>query len=148
MGAGHVSLATAQVARLAGFRVQVVDDRAEFAHPDRFPHAESVAAVDDFENALAGRDLGPDDYVVIVTRGHRHDREVLAQALKTKAGYIGMIGSSRKRRAIYEALLAEGFTQNDLDRVYSPIGLSIGAQTPEEIGISIVAQLVQVRAGA
>ena len=86
-------------------------------------------------------------YLVIVTRGHMHDKNVLAQALKTKAGYIGMIGSSRKRNIIYEKLLEEGFTQEDLSRVHSPIGLDIGAETPEEIAVSIVAEMIKVRRG-
>jgi len=83
---------------------------------------------------------------VIVTRGHMHDKTVLAQTLKTGARYIGMIESRRKRDIIYEKLLDEGFTQHDIDRVYSPIGLDIGAETPEEIAVSIVAELIKVRA--
>ncbi|HKJ64369.1 MAG TPA: XdhC family protein, partial [Desulfopila sp.] len=91
-------------------------------------------------------DLGVDDYVVIVTRGHLHDRTVLAQALRTDAGYIGMIGSRRKRAAIYTTLKNDGFTDTDLARVHNPIGLPIGADTPEEIAVSIAAELIQVRA--
>jgi xanthine dehydrogenase accessory factor len=86
-------------------------------------------------------------YLVIVTRGHIHDKNVLAQALKTDARYIGMIGSSRKRNIIYEKLIEEGFTRKELSGVHSPIGLEIGAETPEEIAVSIVAELIKVRAG-
>ena len=86
-------------------------------------------------------------FLVIVTRGHMHDKTVLAQALKTKAKYIGMIGSSRKRKLIYEKLMDEGFSEEDLLRVHSPIGLEIGAETPVEIAVSIVAELIKVRAG-
>jgi xanthine dehydrogenase accessory factor len=94
--------------------------------------------------------LGVDrfSYLVIVTRGHMHDYGVLAQSLKTEARYIGMIGSSRKKKIIYEQLLKDGFTEEDLRRVHSPIGLGIGAETPEEIAVSIVAELIKVRAGA
>jgi xanthine dehydrogenase accessory factor len=144
-GAGHVALATAKIAAFVGFEVVVMDDRQEFANSDRYPEAREVRALDSFAACL--NDLGPDDYVIIVTRGHFHDREVLAQALRTTAGYIGMIGSRRKRAAVYESLRTEGFTDADLARVHCPIGLAIGADTPEEIGLSIVAELVQVRAG-
>jgi xanthine dehydrogenase accessory factor len=85
-------------------------------------------------------------YVVIVTRGHIYDKTVLGQALKTEAKYVGMIGSRRKRDIIYQKLMEEGFTQKDIDRVYSPIGLDIGAETPEEIAVSIVAELIKIRA--
>ena len=145
VGAGHVALATAHLASFSGFEVVVMDDRPEFASTDRYPEAREVRVLDTFARCL--QDLGPNDYVIIVTRGHLHDREVLAQALRTGAGYIGMIGSRRKRDAIYESLQREGFSETDLGRVHCPIGLAIGADTPEEIGLSIVAELVQVRAG-
>ena len=145
IGAGHVALATAHLADYSGFEVVVMDDREEYANIARYPQAKEVKVLDNFDHCFA--DLDQDDYVVIVTRGHLHDREVLAQALKTGAGYIGMIGSSRKVKAIYSSLTEDGFTSEDLQRVHSPIGLSIGADTPEEIGISIVAQLIQVRSG-
>jgi xanthine dehydrogenase accessory factor len=86
-------------------------------------------------------------YVVIVTRGHAHDKVVLEQALKTPARYLGMIGSKRKIQIIFDRLMQEGFTQEDLDKVHSPIGLAIGAETPEEIAVSIVAELIMARAG-
>ncbi len=144
-GAGHVALATAECAFFAGFEVEVMDDRADFANAERYPQAQAIHVLTSFDNCLKA--LGPDDYVVIVTRGHLHDREVLAQALRTSARYIGMIGSSRKRDAIYQSLIEEGFSETDLRRVHSPIGLAIGADTPEEIAISIVAELIQTRAG-
>lgn len=144
LGAGHVAFATAQLAAFADFEVVVVDDRAEFANAERYPMAREVRVVGSFDDCLG--QLSPDDYVVIVTRGHLHDKEVLAQALKTKAGYIGMIGSRKKRDVVYEALSENGFNENDIKRVYSPIGLSIGADTPNEIALSIVAELVKVRA--
>ncbi len=144
-GAGHVAYAVAGIAALVGFEVVVMDDRQEFANKERYPLAREVRVLESFDNCIGK--LGPDDYLIIVTRGHLHDREVLAQALRTSAGYIGMIGSRRKRAAVYESLRQEGFTDADLDRVNCPIGLSIGADTPEEIALSIVAELVQVRAG-
>ncbi|MGL1930849.1 MAG: XdhC family protein [Desulfotalea sp.] len=145
MGAGHVALATAKIAHFSHFDIVVVDDRKEFANVERYPEAKEIKVLGSFTGCC--KDLGVSDYVVIVTRGHIHDRDVLADALKTDAIYIGMIGSSRKIKTVYDSLLASGFSQDDLDRVHSPIGLSIGADTPEEIAISIVSQLIQVRAG-
>lgn len=145
VGAGHVALAAAGIAAFVGFEVVVMDDRPDFANSARFPQASLVRVLPSFADCL-GR-LSADDYVIIVTRGHLHDREVLAQALRSGAGYIGMIGSRKKRAAVYESLRREGFTDAKLDRVHCPIGLAIGADTPEEIGLSIVAELVRVRAG-
>lgn len=146
VGAGHVAKAVATVADFAGFEVVVMDDRADFANAERYPRARDVRVLSNFDGCLA--DLGEDDYVIIVTRGHVHDRDVLAQALRTNAGYIGMIGSKSKRAAVYRSLLESGYTQADLDRVFCPIGLPIGADTPHEIAISIVGELIQARAGA
>ncbi|MBU2551887.1 MAG: XdhC family protein [Proteobacteria bacterium] len=147
VGAGHVSRPTAHVAAMTGFRVVVLDDRPEFAHAARFPDAARVRVVPGYERVLADFPVDEDAFIVIVTRGHLHDKAALAQALKTPAGYIGMIGSRKKRDAIYQALIEEGFTPQDLDRVHSPIGLDIGAETPEEIAISIVSEMVRDRAG-
>lgn len=146
-GAGHVSRPTAQVAALCGFAVTVLDDRPEFANAGRFPQAETTV-LKGYGDCFASLCAGAGAFVVIVTRGHVHDAEVLAQALKTSAGYIGMIGSRRKREAIYDRLRGQGFTDADLARVHCPIGLSIGAETPEEIAVSIVAQLIAHRAKA
>lgn len=144
-GGGHVSLQVAKLLKMVGFKLVVMDDRPEFANPERFPMADDIW-VGDYENVLQNTNLGPEAYVVIITRGHVYDKEVLAQALNKPAAYVGMIGSRRKRSIIYRALLDEGFTQDDLDKVHSPIGLDIGAETPEEIAVSIVAELVQERA--
>jgi xanthine dehydrogenase accessory factor len=145
-GAGHVGLELAPLAKLVGFRTIVLDDRPEFANRERFPSADAVIVPHSFKNALDGLDIDEQSYIVILTRGHVHDKTVLGQALATRAGYIGMIGSKKKRDATYEALLAEGFTRADFKRVHSPIGVGIGAETPEEIAVSIVAELIQVRA--
>jgi xanthine dehydrogenase accessory factor len=144
-GGGHVSLQVASLVKMVGFKLIVMDDRPEFANPQRFPMADDIW-VRDYEDVLQNIDLGPEAYVVIITRGHVYDKDVLAQALRKPAAYVGMIGSRRKREIIYRTLLNEGFTQDDLDKVHSPIGLDIGAETPEEIAVSIVAELVQDRA--
>lgn len=145
-GAGHVSRPTAQLSALLGYRVVVLDDRAEFASRERFPQAET-RVLESLNACFAGLPAGPETSVVIVTRGHVHDAEVLAQALRTQAGYIGMIGSRRKREAVYDRLRGQGFTEADLARVHCPIGLEIGAETPEEIAVSIAAELVRHWAG-
>ena len=124
----------------------VVDDRADFASRDRFPHADELRVVPSFENALQGLPLDAGHYVVIVTRGHGGDQAILRQALRRRPGYIGMIGSRRKRGLIFEALAQEGIVADDLARVVCPIGLPIGAETPEEIALSIAAELVATRA--
>jgi xanthine dehydrogenase accessory factor len=145
-GGGHVSSQIVPLASRVGFQVVVIDDRQEFADIKNFPDAKEVHKFP-FEGVMERLPVDESSYLVIVTRGHVHDKDVLAQALKTDARYIGMIGSSRKRNIIYEKLLEEGFTQNELSRVHSPIGLEIGAETPEEIAVSIVAELIRVRSG-
>jgi xanthine dehydrogenase accessory factor len=146
-GAGHVSRFTARVAAMVGFRTVVLDDRAEYANRERFPEADQVVVLPSFEGCCNSFRDDPEAFVVIVTRGHLHDRNVLAEALRTKARYVGMIGSSTKRNKIYASLLEGGFTQGEIDRCHSPIGLPIGGRTPEEIAVSIVGELIQVRAG-
>jgi xanthine dehydrogenase accessory factor len=125
----------------------VVDDREDFVSQDRFPQADELIAVPFFEGALERLPIGENSYIVIVTRGHGGDQAILRQALRRRPGYIGMIGSSRKRGLVYEQLAGEGFTPDDLSQVRCPIGLPIGAETPEEIAVSIAAELVATRAG-
>lgn len=146
-GAGHVARELAPLAKLVGFRTTVIDDRQEFAGRARFPSADEVLVVDSFGDAVKGLDVDEESFLVIVTRGHAHDKTVLGQALATKAGYIGMIGSRKKRDAVYEALIEEGFKRGDMERVHCPVGLDIKAETPEEIAVSIVAELIRARAG-
>ena len=143
-GAGHVSLQIAKLTDMVGFSTVVIDDRPAFANSERFPQAQ-IQVVDTF-TCMSELDITPDSYLVIVTRGHLHDKTVLEQALATNAGYIGMIGSKRKRDDLYTALQADGVSAAALQRVYSPIGLDILAETPEEIAVSIVAELIKVRA--
>jgi xanthine dehydrogenase accessory factor len=145
-GAGHVSRQLAPLTKRVGFRTVVLDDRQDFANRERFPGADGVIVLNSFDTALEDLKIGTDSYLVLVSRGHEYDQAVLRQALATQAGYIGMIASRRKRDAIYAALGKEGFSQEDFDRVNSPIGLAIGAETPEEIAVSIVAELIQIRA--
>jgi xanthine dehydrogenase accessory factor len=143
-GGGHVALSLCKVARLAGFEVTVIDDRENFANRERFPEASQVIAAD-FEAAIATLQPSPSSYLVIVTRGHRDDMRVLSWAVKTAARYIGMIGSRRKVLAIYSELEKAGTARALFERVHAPIGLDIGATTPEEIAVAIVAEMIAVR---
>jgi len=144
-GAGHVGACVAHLASYVDFGVVVIDDRAEYANPDKIPSAQRLHVVHSFDGALSEFEVDEDSFIVIVTRGHAHDKTVLAQALKTTAGYIGMIGSRRKTSLIYDALLKEGVTKQELERVHAPIGLNIGGETPQEIAVSIVAEMILVR---
>ena len=146
-GAGHIALPLVHIANLIGFRTTVIDDRADFANPDRFPDAAQIL-VAPAAAAFSALHIGEDGYVVAVTRGHVHDEEVVAQALQTPARYIGMIGSRSKIARVFDRLRARGFSDRDLARVHAPIGLAIGAETVDEIAVSILAQLLQVRRGA
>ncbi len=144
-GAGHVSQQVVPLAKLVDFRTVVLDDRSEFANRGRFPTADEIKVISSFGNCFSGLDIEEESYLVIVTRGHLHDKTVLEQALKTKARYVGMFGSRRKRDRVFGELEMQGFTTDDFKRVHSPIGTDIGAETPEEIGISIVGELIRAR---
>jgi xanthine dehydrogenase accessory factor len=142
-GGGHVSTAVAKAAHSAGFGIAVVDDRAAFANAERFPMAQELFV--SYEAAFEKLQLNASSYVVIVTRGHKEDMRVLAWAVRTPARYVGMIGSKRKVLSVYRALEKEGYTRQEFERVFAPMGLEIGALSPEEIAISIVAELVAIR---
>jgi xanthine dehydrogenase accessory factor len=145
-GAGHVSQKIAPLAETVGFKTVVLDDRAEYANRLRFPAPAELVLLETF-NRLPPLEVDGDSYIVIVTRGHLHDRTILEWSLRTGAGYIGMIGSRRKRDKVYAALAAEqGFGDSDFRRVHSPIGTDILAETPEELAVSIVGELIRVRA--
>ena len=145
-GAGHISREVNDLAIRVGFTTVVLDDRSEYANRERFALPTELIVLESFDDCFNGLQIDDDSYLVIVTRGHAYDKTVLAQALRTKAGYIGMIGSNRKRDAIYKALLEEGFTAEQLKVVYSPIGLKIETETPAEIAVSIVGELINIRA--
>jgi xanthine dehydrogenase accessory factor len=142
-GGGHVSMALAQAAHTAGFAIGVIDDRESFANAERFPMAREIFT--SFEDAYAKLQPNASTYLVIVTRGHKDDMRVLAWAVNTDAKYIGMIGSKRKVISVYEALEKEGHAPEKFENVHAPVGLDIGALTPEEIAISITAELIAVR---
>jgi len=145
-GAGHVGYELYKAAGRAGFDVIVSDDREAYANVERFPEAREVIA-DDFDRALAGMTPSDSSYIVIVTRGHRDDMRVLRWAVKTQAKYIGMVGSRRKAITVFRELTKEGLNPELFERVHSPVGLDIGAITPEEIAVSIVAELIGIRRG-
>jgi xanthine dehydrogenase accessory factor len=145
-GGGHVSMAMAKAASSAGFAIGVVDDREAFANLPRFPMAQEVFT--SYEQAFEKIQPNASTYLVIVTRGHKEDMRVLAWAARTEARYIGMIGSKRKVLSVYKALEKEGYRPEEFERIYAPMGLEIGALSPEEIAISIVAELIAVRRNA
>lgn len=147
IGAGHVAQQIADLTKNLGFYTVVVDDREEFANTKIFQLADEVKVIPAFRDLTNNIVINNNTYIIIVTRGHSYDKEVLAQMLKTEAKYIGMIGSRTKRDYTYNSLLQEGFTTKDIERVYCPIGVEISAQTPEEIAISIVAELIKIRRG-
>lgn len=145
-GGGHVSRQVCRIAAIAGFRVTVIDDREIYATRTRFPEAAEII-VSEFSDSLEKITIKPSTFIVIVTRGHREDEAILERVLATHAKYVGMIGSKKKVLATYEHLVERGISAESLKRVHAPMGLEIGAATPEEIGVSIVAELVAVRRG-
>jgi len=146
VGAGHVGHQLGQIAGPAGFRIHVLDDREKFASRERFPEADEVI-VDSIPDWLHKAEIPSTAYVVVVTRGHRHDLDALRSLAARDLRYIGLIGSKAKVKKIYDALIEEGMPLECLQRVHAPIGLDIGAVTPEEIAVSILAELIAVRRG-
>jgi xanthine dehydrogenase accessory factor len=146
VGAGHVGWHLARFAADAGFRIHVVDDREKFANAERFPHAATIE-VDDIGAWLHRAELPASAYAVVVTRGHTHDFEALRALAARDLRYIGLIGSRAKVARIFDALQAEGMPIEALARVHAPIGLDIGAITPAEIAVSILAELIAIRHG-
>jgi xanthine dehydrogenase accessory factor len=143
-GAGHVSQSIYRAARLAGFDVTVVDDRDAYANKDRYPEAREIIAAD-YDRAVTQLATTDSSFIVIVTRGHKDDMRILRWAVNVPHMYLGMIGSERKFISVQKELEAEGIAHEKLERVYSPVGLDIGAITPEEIGIAVVAEMIAVR---
>ena len=145
VGAGHVSVEVARCAQAAGFRLHVLDDRDKFASAERFPGADVI--VDDIPGWLKNAAIPPGAFVVVVTRGHRQDFEAMRELVGRPLRYLGLIGSRAKVARVFDALSAEGADASRLAAVHAPVGLDIGAVTPAEIGLSIVAELVAVRSG-
>ncbi|HYA40504.1 MAG TPA: XdhC family protein [Syntrophobacteraceae bacterium] len=142
-GAGHIAVPLARYARDAGFSVTVIDDREEYANRERFADCEVIA--EEFVPALRRISYGPMTYVAVITRGHEHDALCLGEVLKHDAGYIGLIGSRRRVRFVLEMLESQGIAREKLSNVFTPIGIPIGGESPEEIALSIAAELVCVR---
>jgi xanthine dehydrogenase accessory factor len=146
LGAGHVALPLARMAKGAGFRVELVDDRVQFANAERFPDADRIV-VDDFRTGAQQLTLGRNSYAVIVTRGHRGDAEALEAVLGKGLRYVGLLGSKAKAVLILSALREKGVSAAELAQVHTPVGLAIGAVSPDEIAVSILAEMIAVRRG-
>ncbi len=143
-GAGHISQSTATIAKMLGLRVIVIDPRPEYNNNDRFPNADSLI-VEEFDSSFSKLNVEEDSYIVIYTTGHVSDEQCLEFAIGTRAKYIGMIGSKKKVKEVKDRLAQKGASQQQLNNVYAPIGLEIGAETPEEIAISILAEIIKVK---
>lgn len=143
VGAGHIALPLAAMAKMLEYEVVVIDDRTTFANRSRFPTADRIM-VEDYEPAITSLDIGPSTFIVLVTRGHRHDVLSLRKVIQKPAAYVGMIGSRRRVYAVLKLLKDEGVSVDDLAKVRAPIGLDIGAQTPAEIAICILAEMINV----
>lgn len=146
-GGGHISTFVSPLAKTIGFQVSIFDDLSDFANRERFPEADEIYNMS-YRDAFEKIAITESSYIVIVTRGHMGDKDILELALKSKVSpaYIGMIGSIRKRDTIYKALMNNGMSRQKLAGVHSPIGLNIGAQTPEEIAVSIIAEIIKIKA--
>jgi xanthine dehydrogenase accessory factor len=143
-GGGHVSKSISRVATLAGFATTIIDNREAFANSERFPEAEATYA-EEYEDVFPKLPVNSTTYLIIVTRGHRDDMRVLRWAVETPAKYVAMIGSKRKTISVVKELEKEGIPRDAFDKVSAPMGLEIGAETPEEIAISVVAEMIAVR---
>ncbi len=143
-GAGHVSQSTAVIGKMLGFRVVVIDPRPDYNNIDRFPDTDSLV-VEEYDSAFSELSVDEDSYIVIYTTGHVVDEQCLRFAVGTRAKYIGMIGSQKKAKEVKERLSQKGISQSQFDRVHSPMGREIGAETPEEIAISILAEIIKVK---
>lgn len=146
VGAGHIAVPLVKVAGILGYDISVIDDRAEFADPDRFPDASTVLH-GPYQDTLARLPLDRNSYIVLVTRGHVHDAACLAEVINSPAPYIGMIGSRKRVRTVIEHVLGLNPSPEALARIYAPVGIDIGSNSPEEIAIAIAAELIKVRRG-
>jgi len=146
VGGGHVGKATADLANMLGYRVIIVDDRPEFANEERFPYAEQTL-VTSYEGWSSHLTINVNSFIVVATRGHRYDDMALESALVTRARYIGLLGSKRKTLMIYQRLLQQGLPLERMKQIHAPIGLDIGALTPEELAVSIMSEIIMARRG-
>jgi len=146
LGAGHLGQALAEIGHLVGFQVVVYDDREQYANRERFPEAQEIL-VGPFDSMSDRVSVDSQSFVVVVTRGHQHDLAATEQVIRTSARYVGLVGSRRKIKMIVEELLNRGHAPEVFDRLYAPIGLDIGSDTPEEIAVSVVAELIALRKG-
>lgn len=144
LGGGHIARPLVEFGAKVGFTVTVIDDRPSFANREQFPDAENVIC-ESFDKCFDSIKLNESSFVVIITRGHRHDMDCLREVLKHNTAYTGMIGSKRRINGVREQMLSEGYSKEKLDKVNAPIGLDIGAITPEEIAISIISQIISYR---
>lgn len=147
-GGGHCGASLVPVLSSVGFFTTIVDDRADFANEERFPTADRIVVPESFENVMDMLPIDDDTYLVIMTRGHQFDKSLVEQALRTPARYVGMLGSKTKVAEIVQALREQGFSPEEIARAHAPIGLPIGGDTPEEIAVSIAAELIQERGSA
>ncbi|MEE9285576.1 MAG: XdhC/CoxI family protein [Dehalococcoidia bacterium] len=145
-GGGHVGKAIYTIAKLLGFKVIIVDDRPEFANAERFPEADQIV-IDDFDKGLRSLDLTLNSYVIVATRGHKLDDVALMEAARSNAGYVGLLGSRRKAVMIFRDLLRQGISEERVREIHAPVGLDLGGRTPDEIALSIMAEIVAVKHG-
>jgi xanthine dehydrogenase accessory factor len=145
-GGGHIGLALDKIGRLLGYKITVIDDRPEYVSAERFPEAQRII-IENYRDSFAKLNVNRSGYIVIVTHGHKGDEDALAGALSTRARYVGMIGSKKKNESVFSHLREKGFTKEQLSKVHAPIGIEIHGQTPEEIAISIIAEIISVRKG-
>lgn len=145
-GAGHIAEPLVKICSLLDFSITVVDDREDFLNFERFPTADQLLALE-YQEFFANTKIKENDYLVIITRGHQYDYQVLKNVIKSKANYIGMIGSSRKIKNVYDKLRQDGFTEEDLAEVKAPIGIDIASETPAEIAVAIAAEIIARRRG-
>ncbi len=143
VGAGHIARPLSQIAKIMGFEVTVMDDRSNFANRARFPEADRII-VEDIEKSITEIAIGSSTHIVLVTRGHQMDQAALLKVIRSRAAYIGMIGSRRRVGAVFKYIKEQGITSDLIERIHAPIGIDIGAETPEEIAVAIMAEIVKV----
>lgn len=145
-GAGHIGTALTKMGKMLGFQITVIDNRPEFANKDRLPEADIVIAIE-YEQSFEKLSFTPETYIVLVTHRHAHDQEILEHCIQHPFKYLGMIGSKTKVKKAFDILRDKGISQDIIDKIHSPIGLDIGADTPEELAIAIFGEIIGIRTG-